>query len=136
MSLGDANQMIGVRAPCQRRWVPADAGTLLTLVNPTHPGTQRANAAVRFAFKVDNHTHVSQRYVWPAMTQTHGRVSPVDAATGHLTLPSYHFALVRVSVRLVCMGLETFIGLPLASPTGGGTVQTINFRLACRRNRA
>jgi hypothetical protein len=104
VSLGDANQTIGVRAPCQRRHAPAAPGTLLTFVNPTHPGSQRANAAVRFAFKVDNHTHVSQRYVWTAMTQTHGR-SPVDAATGHFTLPSYYFVVVPVSVRLVCVGL-------------------------------
>jgi hypothetical protein len=135
VSLGDANQTIGVRAPCQRPPAPAAApGTLLTFVNPTHPLSQRANAAVRFAFKVDNHTHVGQSYVWTAMTQTHGR-SPVDAATGHLTLPSYYFAVVPVSVRLVCVGLQIHVSVALARATRSGAVQTISVQAPCRRNR-
>jgi len=136
VSHGDGNQTIGVRTPCVRRHARAAPGTLLTFVNPTYPGSQRASAAVRFAFKVDNHTHVSQGYVWTVATQTRGSGSPADAATGHLTLPSYYFAVVPVSVRLACVGLRTRVSVALASATGSGAVQTISFQLPCRRTRA
>jgi hypothetical protein len=102
---------------------------VLTFINPATPGTQHANGTVQFAFKVDNHTPSSQSYAWTVTTQPPGR-APIDAATGHFTLPTYYFAVVPVHVRVVCTGTRSRITVSL-----GSAPPAIGFWWSCPSNR-
>jgi hypothetical protein len=139
VSLGGAHQTIGfwLSCPAHRarpralpRAVPPAPSTVLTFINPAKPGTQHANETVQFAFKVDNHTPSSQSYAWTVTTQTPGR-APIEAATGHFTLPTYYFAVVPVRVRVVCRGTRSHISVSLGSASSGGAHQTIGFFVRC-----
>ncbi len=103
--------------------------TVLTFINPARPGTRRAGGTVQFAFKVDNHTGSTQRYRYTATTQTPGR-APVRAAAGTVTLATYHFAVVRLHVRVACAGTRSRISVSL-----GGAHPPIGFWVSCPARR-
>jgi len=109
---------------------PALHSTVLAFINPARPGTRRAGGTVQFAFKVDNHTGSTQRYRYTATTQTPGR-APVRAAAGTVTLATYHFAIVRLHVRVACAATRSRISVSL-----GGAHPPIGFWVSCPARRA